>query len=56
MVIRNVALRMSGPDVDGWDDEVNPELVREELVGVIETAVQTSTMQSKAAPARVHAS
>ena len=47
MVIRNAALRMNGREVGDWDDKVNPEWVRKELVDLLKAAVQNNTLQPK---------
>lgn len=40
MAIRNAMLRMSGRDVGGWDDEVNPERLRKEVVELLKAFLQ----------------
>lgn len=49
MVIHNAALRMNRFEVGDWDDMVDSERVRKDLVDLLQMALQNNSLQPKMA-------
>jgi hypothetical protein len=47
MAVRNAALRMNGLSVGGWDDVVDPERSRTEIVEAFQASISDNAMQRK---------
>ncbi|KAJ9130032.1 hypothetical protein NKR23_g12370 [Pleurostoma richardsiae] len=52
MVIRNAALRMNGQEVGNSDDKVDPGRVLRQLIGLLQTGLESNALRPKMAVRR----